>query len=970
MSSNRPELKFSAPNDERGFYNKFISLPEKPDTTIRISDRGDYYTVVGFDAVFVADTVYHTQSVLKNCNLDHGTSKRFGSIPTQYATLSTQVVSTLLKNCLLELGYKVELYDKNWNLLKCASPGNIDQVEDLMNIAVDSPIILASLKLQLNSNDGNCVVGLAFIDAGNQKIGMLDIVDNEVYSNLESCLIQLGVRECLLPDLSKNEANINEIKKITSVLERCNCVATFIKNSEFQAKDVEMDLMKLLGNDLSLSLPKKFSNLALGACNALLNYLEILQGQDSLGKFELVEYSINNIMKLDASAVKALNLFPNNNAQSYMQSNLAASNGYSNSNESKISSLFQLLNNCKTKAGVRLLNEWLKQPLTDLAEINKRHDLVEFLIDQLELRETLQTNYLPSIPDVRRITKKLHKNGNLEDILKIYLFSKKIPDILQLLESFLDGVDGTVNKNIQELVTDLWIDPIQKHIEPLSKFEEMVETTVDLEMYESHNEFMIKVEFNEELAKLRMELDQLRNQITTAHLEAAEDLGFDTEKKLKLENHHLHGWCMRLTRNDAKELRKHKKYIELSTVKAGIYFSTRELKEVAKETAILQKEYEKQQSALVREIVGITLTYTPVLEKLSLVLANQDVLCSFAHASSYAPIPYIRPTMHSLQDTGRKTILKGSRHPVLEVQDDLTFISNDISLEKGSSDFLIITGPNMGGKSTYIRQIGVISLMAQIGCFVPCDEAEISVVDAILCRVGAGDSQLKGVSTFMVEMLETSSILKNATPNSLIIVDELGRGTSTYDGFGLAWAISEHVASKIGCFTLFATHFHELTSLEKKLDNVKNLHVVAHIGSVSATLEGNNSTEDITLLFKVEPGISDQSFGIHVAEVVQFPEKIVKMAKRKANELEDLKNTNKEVKKLKLSPQEMNEGNEKLRTLLKNWVKQCKEEGLDKPENITSEAGQKKIQELLRDMSKESESSNNQFIECITKMLL
>lgn len=274
---------------------------------IRLVDKSEYYTVVGDDALFVSDQIYHTSSVLKDCKIESSILHQFDiNEPLKYITMSLQIVGNLLKTSLLELGKKVEIYDRNWKLLRTASPGNLEQVDDLISGSLDTNIVLASLKLNFNGSGSSnyCTIGVSFLDNTNYKIGLFDLLDNEVFSNLESCLIQLGVKECLIPDLRDNASMSNDLKKILSVIDRCSCVVSFIKPSEFTTKDVEADLAKLCGDELSLSIPK-FSSNALGACNVLINYLNIMNDEANLGNFEIVEHSLAEFVKLDASAIKA-----------------------------------------------------------------------------------------------------------------------------------------------------------------------------------------------------------------------------------------------------------------------------------------------------------------------------------------------------------------------------------------------------------------------------------------------------------------------------------------------------------------------------------------------------------------------------------------------------------------------------------------------------------------------------------------
>jgi DNA mismatch repair protein MSH2 len=862
------------------------------DDTVRIFDRGDWYTAHGEDANFIARTVYKTTSVVRQL----GRSDHTG-LPS--VTMTITVFRQFLREALFKLGKRVEIWAStgsrmNWKVVKQASPGNLQDVEDELGGQFEAAPMILAVKISASASGRS--VGVSFADASVRELGVSEFLDNDLYSNFEALLIQLGVRECLIQIDKAEKDKDPELAKLRQIIDSCGVAMSERPAGEFGTKDIEQDLARLLKDERSTNLlPQTDLKLAMGSAAALIKYLGVLQDPSNFGQYQLYQHDLSQFMKLDAAALKALNLMP------------GARDG------AKTMSLYGLLNHCKTPNGSRLLSQWLKQPLMNKEEIEKRQQLVEAFVNDTELRQTMQEEHLRSVPDLYRLAKKFQRNkANLEDVVRAYQVVIRLPGSLGTLEgvmdeAYRDPLDAAYTNKLRELS------------DSLVKLQEMVETTVDLDALDNH-EFIIKPEFDDSLRIIRKKLDKLRHQMSEEFDAAASDLGQEKDKKLFLENHRVHGWCMRLTRTEASCIRNKAKYQECSTQKNGVYFTTKNLQALRREFDQLSQNYNRTQSSLVAEVVGVAASYCPVLERLAAVLAHLDVIVSLAHVSVHAPTAYVRPKIHP-RGTGN-TILTEARHPCMEMQDDVQFITNDVTLDRESSSFLIITGPNMGGKSTYIRQIGVIALMAQIGCFVPCTTAELTIFDSILARVGASDSQLKGVSTFMAEMLETANILKSATSESLIIIDELGRGTSTYDGFGLAWAISEHIVKEINCFALFATHFHELTALADSYPQVKNLHVTAHIDGLADGGEEDEKKREVTLLYKVEEGVCDQSFGIHVAELVRFPDKVVRMAKRKADELEDFTTKHADVGAAvsgKYEKTDVEEGSAALKEVLVQW---------------------------------------------------
>ena len=569
--------------------------------------------------------------------------------------------------------------------------------------------------------------------------------------------------------------------------------------------------------------------LALASINALVEYLNQTQ-MTSLEHINTIRiYSSSKYMSLDINTRRNLEITEKLR------------------DKSKKGTLLWVLDKTSTSMGGRMLRRWLNDPLKDLSEIHKRLEGVKELKEDMMLRGDIIEN-LKKVYDIERLAGKMaYGNSNARDMISLKNSLSRMPEVKKALSNCKSTYLKELYENIDEL-QDIY-QLIEKSI-------------VDDPPIVIKEGGIIKLGYDAEIDKLKTATTEGKNWIINLEQEEREKTGIKT---LKVGFNKVFGYYIEVTKSFISQVPD--RYVRKQTLTNGERYITDELKQLEDQILGAEEKVVNLEYNAFIQIRGEIAKNIKRLQKTAEAVATLDVLASFAQVAE--DMDYCMPKV----DNSGCIDIKNGRHPVIEkMLNSGSFIGNDTYLDKQTDRLSIITGPNMAGKSTYMRQVALITLMAQVGSFVPATEAHIGIVDKIFTRVGASDDLSMGQSTFMVEMMEVAQILKESTEDSLVILDEIGRGTSTYDGLSIAWAVAEYIADKekCGAKTLFATHYHELVNLEEKLDGVKNYHVAV-----------KEKGEDVIFLRKILRGGTDESYGIHVAKLAGVP----KIVTTRANEI-------------------------------------------------------------------------------------
>lgn len=668
--------------------------------------------------------------------------------------------------------------------------------------------------------------GLAYIDISTGEFQVTQCAHQEV--SLMDELIRLKPAELIIPDILKDDCfwleNIKQIK----------CSLSWRQIPPINLGNILEAITRELNTDEELEVQLHHWPLACKAVYLILDFLQETQKQKLTHLTEVKTYKPKNYMILDAATRRNLELTENMQTKSVR------------------GSLLGVLDETVTAMGARKLKQWLEAPLLDKALIEQRLDAVEELVEEAVLRESLR-RAIKGIYDLERLVGRVaYGTANARDLVALKQSIARFPHIIALREQ-------VTSKHLRLLIND---------IDEMEDIHALLEASiVDEPPAGLRDGNIIKDGFHEEVDRLREASRHGKQWIAELETKERERTGI---RSLKIGFNKVFGYYLEVTKPNLHMVPKD--YHRKQTLVNAERFITAELKE--KENLILGAEEKLNQLEyqLFGEIRSRIEKNAGRLQKSANIVAELDVLLSLALVA--IKYNYCKP---ELTDSTKLELIE-ARHPVVERLTEGRFVANDCYLEPPKSVLNIITGPNMAGKSTYIRTAALITVMAQIGSFVPAQKAVIGIADRIFARVGASDDLSTGQSTFMVEMNEVANILNHATERSLVILDEVGRGTSTFDGISIAWAVSEYLLTQIKARTLFATHYHELTQLQQEFSTASNF-------SMAVKEEGDK----ITFLRKVVPGAADRSYGIHVAELAGLPKQVIDRANNLLASLEDSK---------------------------------------------------------------------------------
>ena len=682
---------------------------------------------------------------------------------------------------------------------------------------------------------------------------IMSIVKSGLYFGVSVCDISTGeFYSCEIKDENNFALLLDEIARFTP--------SEIIANSMmFECKE-EIDKISERFNIYMSKFSDKFFSEDVGDLQLEYNIIENKKEVQNLKERKLAVKSINALIEYlnetQMTSLEHINTITIYNLSRYMTLDINARRNLEITeklrDKSKKGTLLWVLDKTSTSMGGRLLRRWLNAPLIDTKEIQERLEAVEELKDNIMIRGDI-TETLRKVYDIERLSGKMtYGNANARDMITLRNSLEKLPEVKQVLSQCQTPKLKELYENLDEL------QDMHKLIE-----DSIVEDP-PLTIKEGG---IIKLGYDEEIDKLKTATTEGKNWIIKLEAEEKEKTGI---KNLKVGYNKVFGYYIEVSKSYIPQVPD--RFVRKQTLTNGERYITEELKNLENqilgaEDKVVNLEY--NEFVKIRDEIAKNIKR---LQKTANIVSILDVLTTFAQVSE--DMNYCKPIVN---DDGIIDIKEG-RHPVIEkMVGPGNFVPNDTYLDKDGNRLAIITGPNMAGKSTYMRQVALITLMAQIGCFVPATQAKIGVVDKIFTRIGASDDLSMGQSTFMVEMMEVATILKEATQNSLVILDEIGRGTSTYDGLSIAWAVAEFIADKekCGAKTLFATHYHELIELADKQEGIKNY-------SIAVKEKG----EDIIFLRKIVEGGTDESYGIHVAKLAGVPKNVTKRANEILRSLE------------------------------------------------------------------------------------